>query len=418
MRILSFIIILVFTSLAWHCPAVADVQMFAGKLDVVKSSGKACAGRAATYEIFLVLGIDNIQDEVFGYVGGDSVTVGQLRGYLHEALRLRYPYPDAERAEGHSLQISINGTTLAGEMRDRPLEDAANDCNFDLSKISMHRVENQDKALETYHRLAIQYEAQLMKSTAVTLTRQGSHAEAAQAFEKALAFADGIYPKGSPRLMPYLTGLANSYIRAGRYSDFSTFFDSRLHTLHDENVKNIFNNHAIRSLLQEGRNALNIQEYQTALSHFRKALQIDHRNKDVIAAIMSALVRSGQHDEAIAFLEETEQKLDREPDRKDVREAIALVSYRKSKKEQASGRDHEAALLLKKAIKLDPGTAKYLVELARLVHKSGKFKEADTLLKRGVDASKEEAKRAELIEARDRLRQTEMILAKMRKAGN
>jgi tetratricopeptide (TPR) repeat protein len=262
------------------------------------------------------------------------------------------------------------------------------------------------------------YEAQLTRAAAISISRSGSHAESVHVFEKALALADKIYPPDSEKLLPYLTSLANSYMRTGRYLDFSALYNSRKDTLHGEAVRFIFTHHQIRSLLQVGRAAMGREEYQIALDNFRQALKIDYKNRDAIAATMSALVRSGQHAEAIEFLEETEQKLDTEPDRKGVREATALVAYQKARKEQKAGRTAEAERSLRKAIKLDPGTAYYLVVLARWVHKAGKYSEADAILKRGIDSFKDEAGRKELIEARDKLRQTEIILAKIRRADS
>jgi predicted Zn-dependent protease len=117
-------------------------------------------------------------------------------------------------------------------------------------------------------------------------------------------------------------------------------------------------------------------------------------------------------------LEETEQKLDNEPDRQDVREATALVAYRKAQNEQKEGRAVEAERFLRKAMKLDPGTAQYVVVLARWTHKADKYQEADMILKRGIESFKEGPQRQELIEARKKLQQTELILAKIRRAGN
>ncbi len=396
--------------------AGADVRLFTGTMEVVTTSGKACAGRKGNHSISLVFGSDDAQNPVFGYAGGDTVTVGQLRGPSLGALNLRYPYPDSERAEGHTMRIEISGTALRGELRDRHLDPAVDDCNFDLARITLQQSGSDEDAHAAYQSLSRRYEAQLTRSTAISISRTGAHAEAVHVFEQALAQADKLYPPGSPQLIPYLTGLANGYMRAGRYLDFSSLYSSRINSLSDEAVRLIFGHHQIRSLLQVGRAALGREEYQTALDNFRQALRIDYKNKDAIAATMSALVRSGQNDEAIRFLEETEEKLDSEPDRQDVREAIALVEYRKAVKEQKEGRESEAERSLRKAIKLDPGTAHYLVVLARWTHKSGKYAEADAILKRGLDSFRDEARRRELTEARDKLRQTESILAKIRKA--
>ncbi|GAC1469299.1 MAG: hypothetical protein PVSMB11_05010 [Desulfuromonadaceae bacterium] len=398
--------------------AGADVRLFTGNLEVVTTSGKACASRKENHQISLVIGSDDAHDPVFGYVGGDTVTVGQLRGPSLGALILRYPYSDAERADGHTMRVEISGTTLRGELRDSHLNAASDGCNFDLARIKLLLSDNDEAANVAYQRLSRQYEAQLVRSTAIAISRTGAHAGAVHVFENALTLADNLYPPDSAQLLPYLTGLADSYMRTGRYSDFSTLYNSRINTFHDEAVRLVFSHNQIRSLLQVGLAALGREDYQTALYNFRQALRIDYKNKDSIAATMSALVRSGQHDEAIAFLEETEQKLDVEPDRKDVREAIALVTYQKARKEQKAGRAAEAERSLRKAIKLDPGTAYYLEVLARWVHKAGKYSEADAILRRGLDSFKDEPRRQELTEARDKLQQTEMILAKIRRAGS
>lgn len=398
--------------------AGADVRLFTGSLEVVSASGKSCAGRKGNYQISLVIGGGDADESVLGYFGGDSVTVGLLRGPSIGALSLRYPYPDRERAEGHSIRVEVSGSTLRGELRDAPLDAASDGCNFDLARITMVRTENDEAATEAYQRLSKIYEAQLTRSTAIAISRGGEHAGAVHVFEKALAQADNLYPPDSIQLIPYLTSLANSYMHSGRYLDFSNLYNSRIGTLRDGTAQVIFGHHQIRSLLQVGRAALGRGEYQTALNNFRQALRIDYKNRGAIEATLMALILSGQHDEAVAFLDETEQKLDVDPDRHDVRDAIALIVYRKAVNEQKAGRSAEAERSLRKAIKLDPDSAHYLVVLARWVHKAGNYSEADAILKRGIDSFRDEPRRRELIEAREKLRQTEKILDKIRRAGS
>lgn len=418
MRILLLISAVFCASLFLPHAVKADVRLFTGNLEVVTSSGKACAGRKGNHPVSLVIGSDDVNDTIFGYVGGDSVTVGQLRGSSLGALTVRYPFPDPERADGHTMQIRINGTTLNGELHDRHLEAAVDDCNFDLARVRLRLVDGDEAALAAYQRLSKLFEAKMARSTAILIASRGAHAEATHVFEKALALADELYAPDSAQIVPYLTGLANSYIRSGNHTEFNTLYKTRFANLHGEAMKQKFNDQQIRSLLQVSKAALGRGDYQTALYNSRQALKIDYKNKDAIAANMSALVRSGQHDEAIAFLEATELKLDSEPDRQDVREAIALVEYQKARKEQKAGRMTEAERSLRKAIKLDPGTTHYLIVLARWIHKTGKYSEADTILKRGLDTFKDETRRQEIIEARDKLRQTEWILAKIRRAGD
>lgn len=417
MRVSLIVSTVLWVLLSQPLAVFAGVRLFSGNLEVITTSGKACGGSKGNHTIYLVIGSAEEGDAIFGYVGSETVTVGQLRGLSPGIMALRYPYPDAERAEGHTMWIEINGTTLRGELHDRHLEPTVDDCNFDLARVKMLLVDNEEAASTAYQRLAKLYDAKLTRATALTISRTGAHAEATHVFERALALAEGLYPPGAAQLLPYLTGLANSYIRTAKYPDFISLYNSRFSTLQDEAVKQIFNHHQIRSLLQLGKTALGRADYQEALKYANQALLIDYKNKDAIAANMSALVRSGRHDEAIAFLEATEKKLDSDPDRRDVREAIALVEYQKAKKEQRAGRTAEAERSLRKAIKLDPGTAYYLVVLARWTHKAGKYSEADAILKRGFDSIKDEQQCQELTEARSKLRMTETILAKLRRSG-
>lgn len=407
----------VFCCCAVPVPAAhAEEQLFTGILEVVTTSGKACAGQKGKHQISLVINRDD-SDAVVGYIGGDTVTVGQVRGTYPGSLSLRYPYTDPERAEGHSLQFEINGAVLTGELKDRHLDAAVDDCNFDLARIRLQLSDDDEATHTIYRHLSRRFEAQMYRSTALSISRTGANADAVHVYELALGLADSIYAPDSPHLVLYLTGLANSYIKTGRYQNFIDLYSTRIDFIRDEAVRLIFNRHQVRSLVQVGRAAMGREEYPAALENFRKALLIDYKNKDTISATMSALVRSGQHDAAIAFLEETEQKLDNEPDRQDVREAIALVEYQKARKELKAGRAAEAERSLRRAIKLDPGTAHYVAVLARWMHRAGKYSEAQTVLKRGLESFKDGPQRQELTEAREKLQLTEMILARIRRAG-
>lgn len=401
------------------CPftAYSEVLLFQGSLDVITTSGKACASMKGNHSISMVISIDYSTGEIFGYEGGNSVTVGMLKGTSLQKLSLRYPYPDAERAEGHSMNIMIDGGVLTGELIDKHINNNVDDCNFDLARIKLLQTDNIELANTAYKRLSTLYRTQLLRSTALSIARSGDHAKAADMYEKALEQADTIYPADSEKLVPYLTGTANSYMRSGRYSNMILLYNKRIASLPNEAVRQIFKHHQVRALIQIGRNYMLSEDYNTALDNFRQAVKIDFKSKEAIAGTMSALVRSSKYDEAIAFLEETELRLENEPDKKDVREAIALVEYQKAKKAQKAGHTAEAENSLHKSIKLDPDTAYYLIVLARWTHKAGKYYEADTILKHGIDSFKDAAGRSELIAAREKLFITEQILARLNKAG-
>jgi tetratricopeptide (TPR) repeat protein len=340
-----------------------------------------------------------------------------LSGASLEHLALRYPYADPALAEGHTVKLVLSDRMLNGELRDKHIDAAAEECNFDLARLTLRQSEQDDAALEVYQELSARFEAQLTRSTALSFLRSGAYAEAVQQYEKALTLADKAFPYNPPKLAPFLTGLANAYMRLGRFDDFINLHAVRYPVILDEAVRSIFNGHLIRSYYHLGRAALGREEYPAALDHFRKMLAINSKNKDAIAAIMSVYVRSGQHDEAIAFLEQTEKSLENEPDRNDVRGAIALIQYQKAKKDEQAGRHAEAQASLQKAIRLDPGTVQYPIILARWRHKAGSYHVADTILKKALERFKDQASRAELTAARDKLRITEKMLSKLRRSG-
>ena len=99
------------------------------------------------------------------------------------------------------------------------------------------------------------------------------------------------------------------------------------------------------------------------------------------------------------------------------RDAIAQVYYQKAGKSIKNGKQGEAEADMKQAIALDPDSVLYLIALARLRHQLGTLKEAETLLDGAMQHFKDAPQRSEIDSARQRLRQTETILAKLRQTG-
>jgi thioredoxin-like negative regulator of GroEL len=96
---------------------------------------------------------------------------------------------------------------------------------------------------------------------------------------------------------------------------------------------------------------------------------------------------------------------------------MAQVYYQKAAKAGKSGKDSEAEDDLKRAVALDPDSVICLIALARLRHKAGSFSEAESLLSAGLERSRDDDSRREISAARERLKQTEVILSKLRKEG-
>lgn len=397
--------------------AWAHLRLYVGTMDVVEVSGRACAGlKRGGYPVSVVITTDDESGTLSGYIGGDSVTIGQLSGPSTGSLIVRYPYPDAGRAEGHTLHIKLTGRSLTGELRDRHIDASVADCNFDLARLSLQLSDDEESARTAYQKMARRYESLRARHAALELYRTGAYEEAVDLYEQALSLARQDSAADPNKLTPYLAGLASSYMRLGRYEDFNCLFAEHSANIKDAAVLQMFRYYRIQSLLMAGQAAMGREDYAAALDQFRQVIELDYKNKNAISFTITALVRNGQYDEAITFLEQIEQKLGTEPNRRDVRGVIALVQYHKAKNDHKLGRVKEAEAALRKAIQLDPDSGYYLILLARWRHKAGHYSEADGILKKAMQRFRDDAIRQELSAAREKLRQTEQILAKIRRA--
>src|SRR6185369_12646217 len=144
-----------------------------------------------------------------------------------------------------------------------------------------------------------------------------------------------------------------------------------------------------------------------AMDSFQKALQLQPRSREAIAAVMMVHLRTGDFDSAIDFMEGVVKNADNVNWQQDLRVALAHIHSLRSKKFEKAGKVAEAEADLKSAAALDSGLVQYLIALARLRHKTGSLAEAEKVLQKGLERFQNEESRQEIIAARDRLRQTE-----------
>jgi len=398
-------------------PGFAAPELYSGTIRIIESSGKACADFKSEHAVEMLLERGKGSPRISGYFEGDGLATGRFSGDDTSHLEVRYPYVEESKSSGHFIGIAVEGGSVKAELHDRHIEATAEDCNFDLARLELHRVTDDRLAATRFKQVAGRYDAQLLRSQASAQILEGHNAEGVALYEKALALMDSVAGKDPDLIAPYLSSLAIAYIRAGRFQDFNHLFDERIAGIKDEALRAFFLGHRVRALLNEGKTALVREDYDGALAKFQQAYLLHPQGKDVMAAIMAAYVRAGKYDDAIAFLEKALKTLDNENDRADVNEAIALVCYEKAKKAEKMENDAEAEASLRKAWQLSPDNFHYLVALARLRHKMGSLDEAEKILDNGLQRFKNEAIKKEIIAARDRMRQTEAILKKIRKAG-
>ena len=417
MKLLPTIVIVTLFCVLQPAVSSAGVELYTGAMDVVNVSGKACAGLTGRQAVTLILRQEQEGAAVSGYFGGQGIATGRFSGNDLSRLEVRYPYHDQIKAGGHFLKITPSANGLLAELRDRHIEAAVDDCNFDLARMTLSRTGSGEPAEARHKIMAGLFDAHLMRSEAFDLSHAGHYDSALPLYEKALALAEPAAGGSEALLAPYLTGLANAYIKLGRPDAFNKLYDERIGTIKDEGVRAIFSGHRVSSLLKTGKASLAREEYPSALESFRKAYLLQPQSREVIAAIMAVHLRTGDFDSAIAFLEGTLKNDENEKSSQDVRRALAHVYSLRSKKLEKEGKVAEAEADLKSADALDAYSVQYLVALARLRHKAGSLADAEKLLQKGLERFQHQAARQEIIAARDKLRQTEAILKKLRRAG-
>ncbi len=396
--------------------ASGGVYLYRGDMDVQVTSGRACSGIKGRRPVTLVLNDDH-SPLINGFIEGEGIAPGRFSGADPASLDLIYPYHDPGRAAGHRISIRRTGEALSGELRDRHSETTVDDCSFDLARLALGRVNDHDLALSLHQRMSDLFQARLLRSQALALSRNGDAEASLLNHEQALALADRHHPPGSTQLDPYLLGVANSQIRLGRLEEFNRLYDSRRASIRDQGARAVLDGHRARALTISGRAAMAREEYDRALDDLSKAYRLLPGSRDGVAGVVSAYVRARRYAEAITFLEQAEHDMERDSDRREVRELRALVIFRQAEQDDRTGRSRDAEAGLKQAMALDPGSIRYLLASARQRHKNGSYGEALRILDQGQVRFSDEQSIREIADAREKIKQIERMLKRLSRPG-
>ena len=390
-------------------PALAGIQLYRGAMEAVTAPSMTCEGVLGKHPATLVIIEDSAQTGLNGYFESDMLAVGKLAGSDPAHLRVGYPGQDSS---GNTISLTRSGaTTLTGELNGAT---TVKNCTFDIGRLTLYLVDDEKTAAATLQRLATRFDARAMLYQALSLTQIGNCEGALPLFEKSLGLADAVFGQGSPQLDLYIMGLANCYSKLGRAKEFNALYDQRFRTASDETLKTALTRLRVNALAQEGRILLAQADYEAALKILMQAYQLDPQNRDSIHIVMAVYIRSGRYNEAVAFLEQAGAKLEQAADRKEINDIIALIYFKKGLKNAKSDKETEAEASLRKAVALDPQSAQYLEALARMRHKAGHFDEAERLLSHGLEQITDESSRREIMAVQEKLRQTEMIIKKLK----
>lgn len=393
---------------------LAETQLFRGTMDVVTGSGKLCEAALGQHAISLVFEKNDNKSEVYGYFEGKGITIGKFSGANLSRMTVLYPDYDEERATGHLLSLTRSHSLLEGELHDKHIDNAREDCSFDLARLNLQFVAEGEPARYQLQQAATLFDAELANSKALALIRKHEYENALPLFEKARALADTAIDHTLFPLDSSIVGLASCYFWLGRFKEFNQIYDKHLNTVTDAQGINILNGQRFLVQFHFGNEAVKRGEYDEALNILLPAHKLNVQRLEIIGPIITSYLESERFDEAGSFLEQALENMVREPDRRTVSAAIAMVSFLKAKKDEKDGRDNEAEADLRKALALNPNHAPFLVALARLRHKAGNFEEANKLLQEGLLRFKDESSRNTIMLAFEKMQQIEAIMKSVR----
>lgn len=406
--------ILIVTILLSPAQLVAETQLYRGNLEVVTGSGKLCEKVMGQHDISLVLENDKEKSELRGFFEGEKLTIGKFSGTDLTRMTVIYPYYDEERATGHLISLSRSNSLLVGELHDKHVDEALEECSFDLATLNLQLVAVGEPAEIQLQQAAKLFDAELANSKALAFIKKGDYENALPLFKNALELADAARNHDLFPLDSSIVGLASSYFWLGRFNEFNQVYDSRFATVADEQGKAILNGQRFMAQFHLGNEAVKRGEYDEALKILLPAYTLNMQNMEMIGSVITSYLQSERFTDAISFLEQAEPRLDREADRTVVVGTIAMISFFKARKDEKDGREMEAEAGLRRAVSLNPAHAPFLVALARQRHKAGSFKEANALLQEGLLRFKDEPSRNEIFAALEKMRQIEIILKSIR----
>ena len=355
----------------------AGVDLYTGTMDIKVVSGKGCAGTLGTHDVSLVMRSDSEKNvAVSGYFEGQGITIGRFSGRLGAPLEVQYPLSDESRAGGHSLALVPIASGFKAELQDQHLDETADDCNFDQATMTLRHAAGGKAAETRFAQLADAFESQLLRSRAFSHSRTGRHEEAVPLYEQALSLAERAVGADSDQLVPYITGLANAYVKTGALDQFDRLYDQRFSSIKNEGARAILSSYRTRFLLLSGKDSLLREEYGAAVDKFMNAYRLQPQSREVVAAVMMVHLRTEDYDKAITFLETVEKRAETEVMRQDVKNALAQVYALRARKRDKSGETALAESDLKRAASLEPRAVSYVIDLARLRHKSVSLIEA------------------------------------------
>jgi|GEM_PF-1211898 len=391
----------------------AETAHYTGTMKIIETSGRACGVISAkTYPLTMMFRTLK-NGEITGFFEAEGITLGKFAGRYPGTLPVTYPYHDKERSSGHTIDMHENGSSFTVNLHDRHISPEQDECNFDRALMTLNRTAV--KAVEAkFDAVAVRYDAQLIRSEAIDLSRKGELFDAVLRYEKALKLIDTVFPAGSPQRDSFSAALAGSYIRSDMTDEFIKLYNERFYSLNGDATRAIFNEYRIRVLKKKARTALQRDDFEAAIKNYQQAYNLNSEDKSVIAGMMSAYMRSERYEEAISFLAAAEKGFKNKEDRGDIRGAAAMALLKQSIKLDQSGKSAEAERSLKRAMEFDPDSALYTVALARLRHKTtGNLAAAEKMLNQAEAKYKDVTSRILIGIGREKMRQVDAILKKI-----
>lgn len=414
----KYIIAVIVVTGAFSGNSSAETAQYTGTMKILATSGRSCGKLAEkTYPLTLILNRQK-NGEISGFFESEAITFGKFSGHYLMAIPVTYPYHDLERSSGHTISMVENGASLVVTLHDRHIAPELDECNFDHAVMKLEKNSRIKQLESTLGILSTRFEAQRIRSEAIDLSRRGQLYDAVLNYEKALKLIDQVYPAGSFYSDSFSAALAGGYIKSDMSDEFVKFYDQRFSLVKDEAVRAVFNEYRMRIYKKNARTAMQREDFDTVIKNYQQVMVLNPQDKAAIGGIMSAYMRSERYDNAIAFLEQSESRLQNKEDKVDIRGATAMALLKQSVKFDQSGKIPEAERALKRAMEFDPGSVVYTVALARLRHKYGNLVDAEKILSQAELHFKDLNSKIIIAMGREKMHQVDAILRKINGAGS
>jgi tetratricopeptide (TPR) repeat protein len=440
MRYVANTIALLLIALSLASCTSTTTTLYSGEMELVAISGSGCSekdkiGSIFPLELTLEQGRATNGQPISGYFYGPGIESGRFFGNDSGRLQVVYPDEPGSTTQGHTLRLSPSPEGATGELHEKPPLDSTN-CYFDKAVLKLKLEAAGSKAESEYDRLSKLFSANAYYKNGLSLLKVDKPEEALRDLTKSLNLRTMVNPNDPDRAYPAVS-MAIAHIMAGREAEALTILRkllgkktetgnaivkqrlvvidslcSNVQYLEDDAGRKAatqlmdiaarefgsLNGVAVPlaacydELGKEGREQ---DDPDLALEFFQKALKLHPGDPDSITGVVASLVDKKAPAEGRKYLQAHAQIFMEKASKESYAILLSYLYDAEAQQAYNSGDLLRAEQLSREALKVRPGERALIINLARVLGKTGKNAEARRLLEDGSKGCSDEPCRQE-----------------------